>query len=55
MPDIEKLVSAFEDPSVGMVGGRPTPVNGESTFLGHAVHLQWRLHDQIARDAPSSG
>jgi biofilm PGA synthesis N-glycosyltransferase PgaC len=52
---LEALLRPFEDPSVGMVGGRPTPVNGESTFLGHAVHLQWRLHDQIARDAPKLG
>jgi GGDEF domain-containing protein len=38
-----------------MVGGRPTPVNAESTFLGHAVHLQWRLHDEIARESPKLG
>ena len=36
-------------------GGHPTPVNGAGTFLGHAVHLQWRLHDRIARDAPKLG
>jgi poly-beta-1,6-N-acetyl-D-glucosamine synthase len=52
---LEALLRPFEDPSVGMVGGRPTPVNGESTFLGHAVSLQWRLHDQIAREAPKLG
>jgi poly-beta-1,6-N-acetyl-D-glucosamine synthase len=51
----EALLRHFDDPSVGMVGGRPTPVNGESTFLGHAVHLQWRLHDRIARESPKLG
>jgi poly-beta-1,6-N-acetyl-D-glucosamine synthase len=51
----QALLRHFEDPSVGMVGGRPTPVNGETTFLGHAVHLQWRLHDRIAREAPKLG
>ena len=45
----------FEDPSVGMVGGHPIPVNGNGTFLGHAVHLQWRLHDRIARNSPKLG
>jgi poly-beta-1,6-N-acetyl-D-glucosamine synthase len=45
----------FEDPAVGMVGGHPVPVNGNGTFLGHAVHLQWRLHDRIARDSPKLG
>ena len=49
------LLRHFEDPAVGMVGGHPIPVNGNGTFLGHAVHLQWTLHDRIARDAPKLG
>jgi len=52
---IDALLRHFEDPGVGMVGGHPIPVNGEETFLGHAVHLQWRLHDRIAREAPKLG
>ena len=52
---IDALLRHFEDPSVGMVGGHPIPVNGETTFLGHAVHLQWRLHDRIARQSPKLG
>jgi biofilm PGA synthesis N-glycosyltransferase PgaC len=51
----EVLLRHFEDPAVGMVGGHPTPVNGTGTFLGHAVHLQWRLHDRIARESPKLG
>jgi hypothetical protein len=38
-----------------MVGGHPIPVNDEGTFLGHTVHLLWRLHDRVARDAPKLG
>lgn len=49
------LLSHFSDPAVGMVGGHPIPVNSESAFLGHAVHLQWRLHDRIARKSPKLG
>lgn len=49
------LLRHFEDPAVGMVGGHPVPVNGTGTFLGHAVHLQWRLHDRIARESPKLG
>jgi GGDEF domain-containing protein len=49
------LLRHFEDPAVGMVGGHPIPVNGRSTFLGHAVHLQWRLHDRIAVHSPKLG
>jgi len=52
---IDALVEPFDDPTVGMVGGRPIPVNDETTFLGYAVHLQWRLHDQVARVTPKLG
>jgi GGDEF domain-containing protein len=51
----EALLRHFDDPSVGMVGGRPVPVNGTGTFLGHVVHLQWHLHDRIARESPKLG
>jgi biofilm PGA synthesis N-glycosyltransferase PgaC len=52
---LDALLRNFDDPTVGMVGGHPTPVNDEATFLGHAVHLQWRLHDRIARQSPKLG
>jgi glycosyltransferase involved in cell wall biosynthesis len=52
---IDSLLRHFHDPSVGMVGGHPIPVNDESTFLGYAVHLLWRLHDRLAREAPKLG
>jgi poly-beta-1,6-N-acetyl-D-glucosamine synthase len=52
---LEYLCAHFEDPKVGMVGGRPVPVNGSSTFLGHAVHLLWRVHDSLARIHPKLG
>jgi poly-beta-1,6-N-acetyl-D-glucosamine synthase len=52
---LEALLRHFDDPAVGMVGGHPMPVNSDATFLGHAVHLQWRLHDRIARQAPKLG
>ena len=52
---VSHLLEHFEDPTVGMVGGHPIPVNDEETFLGHAVHLVWRLHDRIARRTPKLG
>jgi biofilm PGA synthesis N-glycosyltransferase PgaC len=52
---IDALLRHFQDPAVGMVGGHPIPVNDETTFLGHAVHLLWRLHDRIARKSPKLG
>ena len=52
---LEYLCAPFKDPPVGMVGGRPVPVNDPATFLGHAAHLLWRLHDQLARLSPKLG
>jgi biofilm PGA synthesis N-glycosyltransferase PgaC len=52
---IDALLQHFEDPTVGMVGGHPIPVNDETTFLGYAVHLLWRLHDRLARQSPKLG
>ena len=52
---IENLCAPFKDPAVGMVGGRPVPVNDPSTFMGHIVHLQWRLHDRVAQIHPKLG
>jgi biofilm PGA synthesis N-glycosyltransferase PgaC len=52
---IESLCAPFKDPSIGMVGGRPVPVNDPTTFMGHTVHLLWRLHDHVARVTPKLG
>ena len=52
---IESLCAPFKDPSIGMVGGRPVPVNDPNTFMGHAIHLLWRLHDRVARISPKLG
>ena len=52
---VDTLLRHFDDPTVGMVGGHPIPVNDESTFLGHAVHLLWRLHDRLAKESPKLG
>ena len=52
---IEYLCSPFKDATIGMVGGRPVPVNDPNTFMGHAVHLLWRLHDKLARVHPKLG
>ncbi|HEX9133229.1 MAG TPA: glycosyltransferase [Ktedonobacteraceae bacterium] len=52
---IENLCAPFKEPKIGMVGGRPVPVNDANTFMGHAVHLLWRLHDLVARVHPKLG
>ena len=50
-----RLCAHFSDPTVGMVGARPVPVNDQYTFIGHAVHLLWLLHDRMARHNPKLG
>lgn len=52
---LENLCAPFKDPKIGMVGGRPIPVNDPETFMGHTVHLLWRLHDCMAREQPKLG
>lgn len=52
---IENLVSPFANPSVGMTGGRPIPTNDPNRFWGHAAHLLWGLHHDIALLHPKLG
>jgi cellulose synthase/poly-beta-1,6-N-acetylglucosamine synthase-like glycosyltransferase len=50
LPDedaLERLVSPFADPEVGMTACRPEPVNDPATFMGFAAHLLWELHHQM--------
>lgn len=52
---LERLLEPFDDPEVGMTGGRPVPVDSDATLLGRIVRLQWDLHDAVARIAPKLG
>jgi biofilm PGA synthesis N-glycosyltransferase PgaC len=52
---IAKVVEALQEPGVGLAGGRPVPVNGDSTPIGHAAHLLWRLHHRLALHQPKLG
>ena len=52
---LEYLCVPLKDPKIGMVGGRPVPVNDPATFMGYAAHLLWRLHDRLARIHPKLG
>ncbi len=52
---IRKLILPFENPQVGMTGGRPVPVNTSITFSGYAVNLLWKLHHKMALKSPKLG
>ncbi len=52
---LEALLAPFDDPGVGMTGGRPVPVNARTTLLGRVVHVLWELHHEIALRDPKLG
>ena len=52
---LEALLAPFDDPTVGMTGGRPIPVNEPSTLMGRVVRLLWELHHAVALRAPKLG
>lgn len=52
---LDLLLKAFDDPTVGMCGGRPVPVNSRDTFMGRVVHVMWELHHEVNLIAPKLG
>jgi cellulose synthase/poly-beta-1,6-N-acetylglucosamine synthase-like glycosyltransferase len=52
---LEALVAPFDDPSIGMTGGRPVPVNPKTDLLGRVVHMLWDLHHEVALRSPKLG
>ena len=51
---VPALLTRLEDTSVGVVGGRPVPMNDETTFTGYATHLMWRLHHAVSAATPDN-
>jgi len=52
---LERLISHFKDPRVGIVGAHPIPINDPKTFFGFANHLLWKLHHEISQKKPKMG
>jgi cellulose synthase/poly-beta-1,6-N-acetylglucosamine synthase-like glycosyltransferase len=52
---IRKLILPFQNPEIGMTGGRPVPVNTSITFSGYAVNLLWKLHHKMSLKSPKLG
>jgi biofilm PGA synthesis N-glycosyltransferase PgaC len=52
---MQRLVEPFDDPTVGMVGGHPLPVNTKDTVPGFAVHMLWEMHHRISLIHPKIG
>lgn len=49
------LVEALRDETIGMAGGRVYPQNDRKGLANSLVHLEWTLHDAVARRAPKLG
>jgi len=45
---VRVLLDEFTEKNVGVVGGRPRPVDTIQNFLGWATHLQWNMHHNIS-------
>ena len=55
-PDsLQKLVEPFDDPKVGITGGRPQPTNDKKDKIGYAVNMMWQMHHQLALIYPKIG
>jgi biofilm PGA synthesis N-glycosyltransferase PgaC len=52
---LQNLLLPFNDPRVGMTGGRPVPVNDPSSFVGFSVNMLWDLHHRISMIEPKTG
>ena len=52
---VERLLRPFNNPKVGMTGGRPIPVNKSDDFVGYAVNLMWKLHHKMSIFRPKLG
>jgi len=49
------LLAPFSDPSVGMTGARPRPVDSRRTVMGYSSHFLWSMHHTLALHTPKLG
>ncbi|MEQ8763158.1 MAG: glycosyltransferase [Planctomycetota bacterium] len=52
---LENLLAPFDDPRVGMTGGRPVPIDEERGLCGTLTHVLWRVHHRVALERPKLG
>ncbi len=52
---IARLLATFEDPAVGMAGGRPMPRGEAPGWIQRIVRLQWDLHHEVSLLSPKLG
>ncbi len=52
---MDHLIRPFDDPSVGMTGGRALSENNADHFMGFAAHFLWDMHHEISLQFPKLG
>jgi len=52
---VSKLLEPFKDARVGMVVGRPFPLDDRRSFVGYMSHVVWGLHHIVSSKAPKGG
>ncbi len=52
---VEFLIKPFNDPDVGMTGGRPIPLHYAACFANRITNFMWGLHHDISLRAPKMG
>jgi len=52
---LQNLLSHFTDEKVGVVGGRPIPINSKEDLAGFAVHMLWDMHHRVSLMFPKVG
>lgn len=52
---LDLALASFEDPEVGMCGGRPVPTNDRDSLMGRIVHFMWDLHHEVSMESPKLG
>ncbi len=51
---IERLLMAFDDPAVGVAGGRPVPTGDSSLWSVRVTHVLWSVHHFLASARPKT-
>ena len=49
------LLAPFADPTIGMTGARPRPVDSRKTIMGYSSHFLWSMHHTLALHTPKLG
>jgi biofilm PGA synthesis N-glycosyltransferase PgaC len=52
---LQRLLEPFADPTVGMTGAHPRPVDSGRAFMGYTSHFLWWMHHNLALRRPKLG